>query len=426
MSAVTPAGLSPTRAQLDNGVVVLAKQSRVTPAVTIHAQFTAGSAFDPPAQAGLAHFVSRTLDRGTASRTADEIADDLDTRGVSLGIALNRHVTTLVSTCLVEDVDVILGVLGEIVMRASFPEAEISTRRSEIVTLIRQDEDNPAAMAGQGLLTMLYGEAHPYGRELRGTATSVEAIGQEALRAFHASRFRPAGLSLAMVGDIDPSRAIDAAASVFGQWRSAPLEAAVFPPTPPAEARRVRVMPMMNKAQADIAYGFTSVLRDDPAHDACWLMNNILGQYAMGGRLGDRIREKQGMAYYVFSALDANVVAGPLSVRAGVSPDNVDAAVASIDEEVAAFAQDGPTDQELAESRQYLIGSLPRNLETNLGIATFLQSAEFFKLGLDYDLRIPSLLQAVSRDDVHAVAQRLLDPARAAVVIAGPYAGAPA
>jgi zinc protease len=127
------------------------------------------------------------------------------------------------------------------------------------------------------------------------------------------------------------------------------------------------------------------------------------------------------MAYYCFSALDANVVRGPLTIRAGVNPANVDRAVASIDEEIGRMAAGGPTDKELAESKQYLIGSMPRTLETNQGIANFLQTAEFFKLGLDYDLRLPGLLQAVNRDAVHEAARRVLDPSRAAVVIAGPY-----
>src|SRR4029450_3924189 len=129
---------------------------------------------------------------------------------------------------------------------------------------------------------------------------------------------------------------------------------------------------MMNKAQVDIAYGFITILRSDPRYYAYSLMNNVLGQYSLGGRLGDSIRERQGMAYYVFSALDANVIPGPLMIRAGVNPSNVDRALASIDEEVARMATEGPTDRELAESRQFLIGSLPRRLETNVGIAHFL------------------------------------------------------
>ena len=131
------------------------------------------------------------------------------------------------------------------------------------------------------------------------------------------------------------------------------------------------------------------------------------------------------MAYYVFSGMDANVIRGPLTIRAGVSADNVERAISSIDTEMASLASDGPTEKELRESKQYLIGSMPRNLETNLGIATFLQTAEFFKLGLDYDLRVPDLLGAVTCEDVHGAARRTLDPARAAVVVAGPYGGKP-
>ena len=152
-------------------------------------------------------------------------------------------------------------------------------------------------------------------------------------------------------------------------------------------------------------------------------MNHIMGQYSMGGRLGDSIRERQGMAYYVYSSLDATLVPGPLMVRAGVSGANVERAVASIDAELTSLVSDGPTEQELVESKQYLIGSLPRTLETNASIAAFLQSTEFFGLGLDYDVRVPGLLQAVTRDQVHEAARLAVDPSKATVVVAGPYDG---
>jgi zinc protease len=118
---------------------------------------------------------------------------------------------------------------------------------------------------------------------------------------------------------------------------------------------------------------------------------------------------------------DPNIAPGPLVIRAGVSAANVERAIASIDEELALIRQSGITQKEIDESRQYLIGSLPRALETNGGIAQFLQTVEFFGLGLDYDLRLPSLLRAVRIEDVNAAARRALDAARATVVIAGPY-----
>jgi zinc protease len=421
--SVTPAGLNPVRHVIANGVTVLAKQSPVTPAVTIHLSAHAGAVSDPPDLPGLAYFLSRMIDRGTSAMTADEIAETLEGRGVSLATSVTRHALSLVSTCLVEDFAAVLRIMAECLMRPVFPEAEMTTRRGEMITFIRQDEDSPASVASHGLMETLFGSGHPYGRRPRGTVTAAERIDRPALVQFHAHTVVPRAVVATIVGDLDPAAATAACEEVFGAWTGpspAPLQLPA--PTPPA-ARRARVIPMMNKAQTDIAYGFVSVARADPEYYACWLMNNVLGEYSLGGRLGDSIRERQGMAYYVVSSLDANVIAGPLAIHAGVSAANVERTIAAIDHEVASLAANGPTDKELEESKQYLVGSLPRTLETNASIAAFLQGVEFFDLGLDYDVRLPGLLRAVSRDEVHAAARRVLDPSRAAVVVAGPYTG---
>jgi zinc protease len=426
MTTTAHAGLAPSRATFDNGAVVIAKQSQTTPAVTLHAAIAAGVVFDPADRPGVAHFVSRTIDRGTRARDAELIAEELDRRGVSLNVTINRHVISLVCTCLVEDLDAILRLVADMVRHPAFPDGEVNTRRGEIVTMIRQDEDNPATTASEQLLTELYGTTHGYGRRPRGSIESVKAVHRSMLAGFHESRVAPGTLSLVMVGDVEPAAAIDAAAGAFSDWQAPTPAPPELEAVMPSASRRVRVIPMMNKAQADIAYGFISIRRSDPVYYACWLMNNILGQYSLGGRLGDSIRERQGMAYYVYSALDANVIPGPLVIRAGVSPANVDRAIASIDEELTRLATDGSTESELAESKQYLIGSMPRHLETNIGIANFLQTVEFFGLGLDYDVRMPALLRAVTRDEVHDAARRVLVPERATVVVAGPYNGQPA
>jgi zinc protease len=180
---------------------------------------------------------------------------------------------------------------------------------------------------------------------------------------------------------------------------------------------------MMNKAQADVAYAGVGVRRADPEYYAAWVMNNALGQYALGGRLGDSIRERQGMAYYVSSTLDASLGAGPLMIRAGVAPANVERTLASIDRELTTIRDDGITAKEFRESRQYLTGSIPRQLETNSGIAGFLLSAELFGLGPNHDVHLPRLIEAVTLDEVNRMARQLLDPASAAIVVAGPWTG---
>jgi len=144
--------LDPTRRVLPNGLTVLAKETRTTPAITIYAGFHAGTLYDPIGCAGVAHFVSKTIDRGTTSRTAEQIADELENRGVSLSVALNRHAMWLVCTCLSEDFEQVLAIVGDVAMRPVFPESEVEMRRGEIVTLLRQDQDNPASVAMEALM----------------------------------------------------------------------------------------------------------------------------------------------------------------------------------------------------------------------------------------------------------------------------------
>ena len=421
MTTVVHGGLAAARHVLSNGGIVISKEAHTVPAVTFQVSVRAGSIYDSNEFLGLSNLTSRVLDRGTRHRSNDEIAEALDARGVSLSISANRHMLTVGCTCLSDDFEALLELVADIVTQPSFPEDEIETRKGEVLNAIRQDEDSPAAMAVLALFEMLYPEGHPYGRPAKGRVDTVTRITRADLLAFHRARFAPSTLVVIIVGDVDNGRAADAAARVFGTWQApAPDEITLAHP-PSARKREERIIPMMNKAQADIAYGFTTITRSDPSYYAYTLLNNALGQYGIGGRLGDSIRERQGMAYYVSSALDANVAPGPLTIRAGVSPANVDRAVASIDDEVARLVAEGLTPQELDESRQYLIGSIPRALETNSAIASFLQTEEFFGLGLDYDARLPALLNAVTLDDVHAAARRALDPARATVVIAGPY-----
>jgi len=414
-------GLNPSRTVLDNGVVVLAKRTSTTPAAAINLAVRAGSAFDPPGRAGLTWLLSRVIDRGTATRSAADIAEELDSRGITLTIGVTRHLFSLVCTCLADDFEPVLALLADILVAPSLPDAEIATRKGEVITAIRQDEDNPAVRANEALMALLYPDEHPYGRRTKGSIGIVESLAREELARQHAERFAPSELTAVVVGDVEPDRTRDLVARVFDGWRTPPPPPLALPAPVGASARRRLVLPMMNKSQADLAYGFVAARRRDPDYYACWLMNNVFGQYSIGGRLGDSIRERQGMAYYVSSALDANVVEGPLAIRAGISPANVDRAVASIDREVAAIVADGITQKELDDSRRFLVGAIPRALETNAAIANFLQTAEFFDLGLDYDARLPALLGAVTLDEANAAARRILDVDRATIVIAGPY-----
>ena len=422
MTSPVASGLQPTAEVFPNGTRVLATRCRTTPAVTISIGLHAGSLYDPADSPGLAHCLSRVIDRGTNKRSGDTIAEELDRRGVALRINVTRHSLMLTCDCLTEDFEAVLALVADVVRDPTCPEEDVSVRRGEILTALRQDDDNPAVTAVNRLMPLLYGDGHPYAHAPKGTSASLARIDRDALRGFHANRVAPGGLSVVVAGDLEPLSAVDAVSRSFGDWRhDAQPKPALDTPSRPRTRQRI-VVPMIGKAQVDIVYGFTTVPRSDPSYYAYRLLVNILGQYGMGGRLGRQIRERQGMAYYAFCSFEASVIAGPLLVRAGVNAANVDRAVAAIDEEVARIAGEGVTDAELVDSKRYLIGSLPRTLETNAGIATFLQNVQQFELGLDFDERLPALLTRVTRDQVNEAAIQTLSPERAALVIAGPYA----
>jgi zinc protease len=420
MTTAVARGLSPVRTVHASGAVVTVQETSMTPAVTINVTIQAGGVYEPPAQNGVAFLTGRVLDRGTESRSADAIAEQLDERGVSLRVATARHTTTVSCNCLAEDFDDVLAIVLDTVRHPAFPASEVEKRRAEMLNALRQDEDNPAVRATDRLFELLYGLSHPYGRRAKGTIDIVSALRREDLVAYHRARYQPRLTSLVIVGDVNGAHALDRAAQELEGWSGAAM-ADEPPPEPPVrDGRSESVVVVEGKSQSDIAYGFVSIHRLDPRYYAYWVMNNVLGQFGLGGRLADNIRERQGMAYYAYSALDPSVGAGPLVIRAGVDPLNVTRAVAAIDDEVRTLGAEGPTAAELAQSKQYLIGSIPRMLETNAGIASFLQTVEQFGLGLDYDRRLPERLQAVTLDEVRAAAAEQLHPGRAAVAIAGP------
>ena len=281
------------------------------------------------------------IDRGTGDARSGvaDIAEELDSRGITLTITVTRHLFSLVCTCLAEDFEPVLALLGDIVMAPSLPDDELATRKGEVITAIRQDEDNPAVRAIEALMALLYPDGHPYGRRTKGTIDVVERLTRDRLlRAARASASRRRELTAVVVGDVEPARA----ASV-GDARVRRLASAVagrrsrLPPVVPAAARRRLVIPMMNKAQADIAYGFTTITR---------ARSGVLRVLADEQRVRPVRDRRPARRQHPRAAGDGvlrvelarceRLPKGRWSIRAGVSPANVDRAIASIDEEVGA------------------------------------------------------------------------------------------
>ncbi|RLC54792.1 MAG: insulinase family protein, partial [Chloroflexota bacterium] len=183
---------------------------------------------------------------------------------------------------------------------------------------------------------------------------------------------------------------------------------------------RERTVSIPGKTQSDIVLGYPGPPRTAPDFLDAAVCNTILGVFGLMGRLGENVRDEQGLAYYSFSRLDGGPGPGPWRVIAGVNPANVERAIASIRAEIRRICEEPVNEDELTDNKAFITGSLPLRLETNEGVAQAILDMEHFNLGLDYLQRYADLINEITAERVQAAAQRWLDPDAYALAIAGP------
>jgi zinc protease len=420
-----PSRLLPRRATLSNGVVVLGSENRTHPSVVLRMALRAGSVLDRPETAGLATLTASGLARGTQTRTFAEINETVDSAGMSLSASAGRHLAGVSTRCLSEDLDLAIELLADIARRPVFPEVEIEQLRSQVLTGLRQADDDTGSVADRNFREQVYPVGHPYRLRSHGYLDTVARLRSADLAAFHHGHYGPAGAHCVVVGDVDFDDVVARLEQALGDWRGegdspAPLDD-VSVPLPASPEPGQREVALAGKTQSDLVLGRPAIRRSDPDYYALRMANLIFGRLGMMGRLGETVREAKGLAYSVYSELDANVGAGPWAVRAGVNPTNVDAALQGIKEELERLLDGGVTADELERGQRYSTGTLVLQLETNDGVAGVIQDIEFFGLGLDYVERYPQIVNGLTLETVNAAARRHIPRFEDTVrVIAGP------
>ncbi|HET7092591.1 MAG TPA: insulinase family protein, partial [Thermomicrobiales bacterium] len=294
------------RATLPDGTIVLGQARPDEPSVSVRLRIDAGALADPADKAGLATLTSRMLTRGTASKTAAEINEFTDSLGSSIGADAGRHAAELSFRCLAEDLPAMMSLAGDMLRQPSFPDDEFAKVRAQLLTSIQEANDDTRSTADRVMRRLAFPPPNPLGRRVSGDLVSVAAIRRDDLVRFHQTRFAPGSLTAAVVGGVPSfAAARDLVAEAFSGWRG-PAVAPIEAPTPPsrsAVARDSTTIP--GKSQADIAIGFPTVSRLDPAYYALDVANLALGRLGLMGRLGAAVRDRLGLAYYVFSQLEA-------------------------------------------------------------------------------------------------------------------------
>jgi zinc protease len=407
-----------TRIVLSNGMCLLVRENHAAPVVVVDGYIPTGSIHDPQGREGLSSFVASMLTRGSEHYTFDQFNEATEGVGASLSVAGDEHFTSYGITSLSEDSPKMLHILADILRRPTFPAEHVQRVRNQKLVYIQDRDQDTHQLAHLRFYESLYGD-HPYGRANSGYQPSISAVERLDLETFHAQHYTPDGAILVVVGDVQTEAVIEQVQALFGDWTGPASDQTVPEVIAPAKLRKVHC-PLPGKVQSDIVIGAMAVARHHPDFDAIRVANTILGRFGMMGRLGENIRERQGLAYYAYSSQDAGPLTGTWLASAGVNPANVQVAVDSIINEFSRLGTEPVSEEELDDSQAYLTGVLPLTLATNEGVAATLLNMEWYRLGLDYLLHYRDNIYKITSSDVQRVAARYLNSGNYSLVIAGP------
>ena len=409
-----------TRFELPNGIVILTRANFDSPSVVLTGYLPAGSLFDPDEKLGLADFTASSLMRGTARRDFQQIYDALETVGASLGFGGGTHNAEFSGRALAEDLDLLLELLADALRQPVFPQEQISRLRAQMLTGLAIRDQDTGEVASLAFDQILY-NGHPYSRPDDGYSETVSNVTREDLEEFHRCHYGPNGLVISLVGAVEADQVSDKITAVLGDWKNPrQFDLPALPPVKPLAESLRKTSSLPGKSQADILLGAVGPARQNLDYLAASLGNNILGQFGMYGRIGDAVREREGLAYYAYSSVSGGLGPGPWYVSAGVNPANIERSIELVLEELRRFVSQPVTEEELADSKANFIGRLPLSMESNAGVAGALLSLERYNLDLDYFRIYPDLIRAITLQQVLEAARHYLDPDRLGISVAGP------
>ncbi len=408
------------RHELANGLMLLIRENHAVPTVEVEGTVAVGSVHEMMRDAGLAALTARMLRRGTKNYSFEQLNDILEGVGASIEVSAGRRGTSVHGTALSEDLSLLVTLLADVLQKPTFPADQFHIVQKQTLAQLQEQLNDTGAMASLTFRTLLYPFGHPNARNILGDPQTVHRLQPLDVAQFYALNFTPHGAHLVVVGDVDAREVIALVEDAFGGWRGGDTTQPDLPEVlPPREVRRRKVV-MPDKTQSDIVLGWLGVHRLDPDWMMVNVANTLLGRFGMGGRLGDSVREKQGLAYYVYSSAEAGLDAGPWLTAAGVAPQAVNQAIHSILTEVKRLQDEPVSAEELTDSQSYISGVLPLQLETNRGVANVISNMEWYNLGLDYLLSYSDAVWQVTPVDVQRVAQKYLDSEVYVLATAGP------
>jgi zinc protease len=412
-----------TRRVLRNGIILDVVENHSVPTVAIRGLAFAGDITAPAGKSVLPGLTAKMLQRGTKTRTKEEIGALLDGVGATRFYNTNQTEAFISANGMARDLPLLLEVLSDELRNPAFSAEEIAKAKKELETDILRAADNTSTRAMERLIQLVYAKEHPYyvtSKDER--LASMGTVTDADLRSYHAARYTGANMILAIVGDVDTAKTIALVEKHLGGIPKGERKSfATVALTAPGNAGTREAVTMRGKANMNIVMGAASGLRrTDADYDAALIANAALGQNSLSSRIGRRVRDTEGLSYNLFSRFGmSDELDGIWYVNVNVAPQNLAKAMKSTREEIDKFAKEGITDAEVEAQKSFFAGNYQVGLGSNAGVAQALVTAEKYGFGPRYLDEFPQRIRAVTKEQVNAAMRKHFAHDKLHLIVAG-------
>lgn len=411
---------TPVEQTLPNGLRVIVIERHETPLITAQLLIKNGGEVDPPELAGLADMTADLLTKGTQSRDATKIAQEIESLGGSLEAGARWDSSFATVSVMSSKIQQAMEILADVVRHPTFKSEEVERLRQQNLDSFTLALGDPGSIARFVAARVVFGDS-PYGHPVSGTAESLTRISAADIAKLHSRYYRPDNAILVIGGDISGKDGQALATKYFGDWQkpttplptiSAAMESAAVPKT-----GRVIVIDKPDAGQAAVFLARTGINRKDPDYFRGIVSNSVLSGYS--GRLNQEIRIKRGLSYGAGSALETRRDVGPFIASAQTKNESGAIVADLLLGEIGRLSSAPPADVELTPRKAVLIGNFSRNLETAGGLVGQVGSLAIYGMGLDEINRFINNVQAINTEDIQKFAGTRLDAKTANIIIVG-------
>ena len=386
------------------------------PIVSLNVAWRGGASRDPADKAGLAYLAASTMDEGAADLVGKAFQERLSDLAIQLGFDASRDSFSGELKTLSENTEEAFRLFGLAISEPRFDEEPVERIRGQILASLNRKLSDPSSLASRAWFRLAFGD-HPYSQPVEGTIETMSEITRADLGEFARTHLGRDNMLIGVVGDITAAELAPLLDRNFGGLTDTASAKAV-PETQPLPEAAIEIIPE-DIPQSVVIFGGEGVKRDDPDYYAAYVFNYIFGGGTFESRLTEEIREKRGLVYGVYSYLYPMQSAGLMMGRLATSNASVKEALDLVQQEISRMRSADVSADELSAAKTYINGSFPLGLATNDRIADILVAMQYSNLPVSYLEERAALINAVTADDIKRVANRLLDPDKLIVVVAG-------